>query len=190
MWYKLHLRILRSNLYIWIMTQYYKLNKKNLIKQYSKDLSYMARQKYRENLVKRTLILALLILGFAQLASAQTNQCNNPQAVINVVVNISTATDTRLVNNPGDRPITVCGFTITIVGTATANTLVFKTGTGATCGTGTSTISGPYTGAATAGVITVLQPLFPFGLLVKGDSLCATTSQTGVVAGNLVYAYN
>lgn len=145
-------------------------------------------------LLKRELnmkkFLFILFLLVPVLANAQTNNCNNSQARINVVVDISTATTTRLVNNTGIRPITVCSITLTIIGTATANTLIFKTGTGATCGTGTSSISGSYTGPATAGVALVLSSLLPFGQLVAADSLCLTTSQAGVVAGNLVYTFN
>jgi hypothetical protein len=139
----------------------------------------------------KKILLVILLSLLPSLVFAQTNNCNNPQARINTVVNISTATTTRLINNTTtQRPIVVCNFTLTVVGTATANTLTFITGTGATCGTGTSTISGPYTGAATAGVVIALTQIMPFGVLVTGDSLCLTTSQAGVVAGNLVYILN
>ena len=137
--------------------------------------------------MKKLIFLFLLIPTLAQ---AQTNQCNNPAARINVVVDISTATTTRLINNADVRSVTICSITLTVIGTATANTLIFKTGTGTTCQTGTSTISGTYTGPATAGVALVFAFIQPFGKLVDGDSFCVTTSQAGVVAGNLVYAFN
>lgn len=137
-------------------------------------------------MIKR-ILLVLALLSVPGIANAQFSNCNNPSAVINVSVSVSTATTTLIVTGTSTRAVQICSVNLVIVGTATANTLVFKSGTGATCGTGTTILTGPFTGAATAGVPLVLAPNAPFGLLVTGDSLCLTTTQAGVVAGNLVY---
>lgn len=117
---------------------------------------------------------------------------NNILCNQSVAVSFSSATTTRLVNNAStsDSPtrIFVCRLHLTVIGTATANTITFNYGTGATCGTGTTALSGPFTGDSTAGVMKVLSLDTPFQPVPVGNSLCATTTQAGVIAGTMVYS--
>jgi hypothetical protein len=138
----------------------------------------------------KLIILLVLFLLAPTYSYAQTNPCNQQNLIDSVAVNISTATTTRLVQNDATADnttrIQVCSFTLTIVGTATANTLKYQYGTGATCGTGTTDLTGPLTGAATAGVPLVVRvDSPPFKPVPKINNLCAITSQAGVIAGVL-----
>lgn len=147
-----------------------------------------------------TRVILPLLLGVALVIAIAYSSQISTQAQItppfncdqSVAVNISTATTTRLVTNDAtsDSPtkIRVCSLNLTVIGTATANTLIFSYGTGATCGTGNVILSGPFTSDAVAGVMKLLNLTFPFKPVPIGNSLCAATTQAGVIAGTLVYS--
>jgi hypothetical protein len=136
--------------------------------------------------------LFLLVLFTQSSIQIQSQNLNNVICNNSATVNISTATTTRLVDNTAnaDSPtrIYVCSANLTVIGTATANTVKFQYGTGSTCGTGTADLSGPFTGAATAGVPLALVLNYPFKPVPVGNSLCAVTTQAGVVSGTVVYS--
>lgn len=102
-------------------------------------------------------LLSLLLLSFSIAgAVAQVNPgpgnatydaCASIQGTSpvksSVVVAITTATTTSLIAPVTGAAIYVCGFTITISEVITTpNTIVFEYGTGATCGTGTTALTG------------------------------------------------
>lgn len=91
------------------------------------------------------------------------NPCQNSNFLVqSVVVNISSATTTSIVAPITGAKVTICGFLL--VPTGTTPTVQFEYGTGATCGTGTTTLTGAM--APTAG-----QPL-SYG--IGGSSLQST----------------
>lgn len=109
-----------------------------------------------------------------------------------VSVNISTATTTQVVTNSAtaDNPtrIYVCGANLTIVGAATANSVVFEYGTGSTCTTGLTVLTGPMIGSTTVGGSTLLNLLYPFQATPLLNNLCIVTAQATAVAGVISYA--
>jgi hypothetical protein len=135
----------------------------------------------------------LLLLLLASPAYAQYNPCANQAQVQLAVINISSATTTRIVQNPDvNTPaltnIVVCSYSIVIDGAATAQTAQFEYGTGATCGTGTTVLSGAFKGFGAVGnAINVTGNTLPFGKLPAGTHLCIVTTQSAVVVGHLSY---
>jgi hypothetical protein len=109
------------------------------------------------------------------------------------VINISTATATRLVTNADtEKRIYVCDVNIDLVGGATANTFKFQySATANACGSGLTDLTGPITSAATAGVPLVFGTGASPGLIFKpipvANDLCATTTQALVVGGAFTY---
>jgi hypothetical protein len=112
--------------------------------------------------------------------------CQSPgNAKSSVPINITTATTTQLVALSGTKTIYVCGasFTIAPSGT-TADTILFEFGTGASCGTGTTAL----TGAFGAGDLTTTTGVTPITLAdpgvsitaPAGNALCAVSAGTTV----------
>lgn len=150
----------------------------------------MNRRPYNTPLLLISLFLCGIILSYSSpVPQAQTSRPINCSK--SVVVNISTATTTRLITNDAttdsSASINICSVNLTLVGTATANQITFQYGTGATCGTGTTALSGPFTTDATAGVMKPLTMMYPFAPVPVNKSLCVLTSQAGVVAGSISY---
>jgi hypothetical protein len=102
-----------------------------------------------------------------------------------VPINITTATTTQLVPLVAGKAVYVCGasFTIAPSGT-TADTILFEFGTGASCGTGTTAL----TGAFGAGDLTTTTGVVPVTLAdpgvsmtaPAGNALCAVSAGTTV----------
>lgn len=122
--------------------------------------------------------------------STINNPCFDPGTSQNsAIFNIATATTTQLVATSGSTIIYVCGFSSTMVGTIVADTLLLETGTGATCGTGTSIKTGTYnSGVLTGGAVSVSQNV-PLKPSAAGDGLCiVTTVGTGpAINGTVAY---
>lgn len=139
----------------------------------------------------RKLILTLgLSLILPSYAVAQQNPCLNIARLQNVAVNISTATTTRIIDGSSftDQGILVCGMTLGIVGAATAQTIQFTQGTGATCGTATINLSGAIVGSTTAASTTMIVRETPaFSKIPTGTSFCIITTQAVIVTGMLTY---
>jgi hypothetical protein len=151
----------------------------------------------------KKLLLALALAVYSLAATAQfggsptgltADPCFNPNnAKSSAVINISTATTTSIVAAVAGATVYVCDFVITISQVATtANTLKFVTGTGATCGTGTTDL----TGAFGAGGVTAAAPIViasaSTGTTIKsvvGGGICATTTigATASFVGVLIY---
>lgn len=114
----------------------------------------------------------------------QTDPCQNTQVMkSSVVINVSSATTTQLVALSGSTVVYACGFSV--VATGTTPTVQFEYGTGASCGTGTTTLTGAY--APTAG-----SPLSYSngGTIFKtpaGNALCVVTGGTPNAQGVLTF---
>jgi hypothetical protein len=112
----------------------------------------------------------------------------NWQCTQSVAVNITTATTTQIVALSGSTVIRVCGYMLT-QGNVTADNVTFEYGTGASCGTGTTVITGPLALPATVGA--VIAQTAGSGSLFRGASanaLCILTSAAGTVTGYVTFA--
>ena len=134
----------------------------------------------------RSLIICCAILLLASVVSAQSsNPCTNADNIQSVAVSITSGTTTRIVNSTDTEKKTIlCSVALTLVGAAAANTLVVEYGTGATCGTGTTVLSGAFTASVTVGSSTVLVLPFPSMKSVPaGNSTCLVTTTGDAVKG-------
>lgn len=106
------------------------------------------------------------------------------QASASIPINIAAATTTQLVALSGTTNIFVTSWDVISGGTGNF-TLVY--GTGTNCGTGTTSLTGPYPLTAQAGIskgdgqgIVLIVP--------RGNALCATTSTSVQMSGAVSYA--
>lgn len=127
---------------------------------------------------------AALTVSAAQIEPAQTvaltstDPCQssaNPKQ--SVVINIATATTTNLVAISGTTSIYVCGFAVSFGSTISADTIQFEYGTGATCGSGTTVLTGAFN---TNGLLTGQMAYGGAGQTVfktvAAQGLCAVTT--------------
>jgi hypothetical protein len=106
-------------------------------------------------------------------------------------VTVSTATTTLLVTGVSGRHVRICGLSLV---TTAANNVALISGTGATCGTGTTGMTGGTT-AATGYNFTANSGISQgngLGTINKtnatGDSVCIVTSAATQLSGRLAYA--
>lgn len=106
-------------------------------------------------------------------------------------INVTTATTTLMVTGVSGRQVRVCALSLV---TAAANNVQFISGTGATCGTGTTGIGGGGTTSgsgynfAANGGLTIGSGLGQlFTTTATGDSLCAVTSASTQLSGIITY---
>jgi hypothetical protein len=115
--------------------------------------------------------------------ASQVDPCSTSQKIV-IPITISTATTTQLLALSAGKAIYVCSGLLTIAGSATtAGSIVFEYGTGASCGTGTTTLTGAMAGSTTAGTPTVLPINGGGGSTlgtVAGQALCALSAGTTV----------
>jgi hypothetical protein len=108
-----------------------------------------------------------------------------------VNVNVSTATTTALITGVSGRHVRICGMSLV---TAAANNVALISGTGATCGTGTTGMSGGTTAAsgwnfAANGGLTQGNGLGTVNQTnATGDSVCIITSAATQLSGRIAYA--
>lgn len=121
--------------------------------------------------MKRVIFALALLLLIPSLAKAQADPCLSPGVTKrSVAVNITSATTTQLVALVASRSVYVCGAILTIAPSATsADTATFEYGTGSSCGTGTTAL----TGAIGAGDLTTAAPPLLVTLNVAGTNLTA-----------------
>ena len=108
-----------------------------------------------------------------------------------VVIAQASATTTELVALDAAKRIYVCGFVVNQVGAATAPTFRFVSGTGASCGTGTTNKTGVFSGDVGVGTATTVAHGNGKGLLFAGalgEAICITSTTTQAQAGVLTYA--
>jgi hypothetical protein len=111
---------------------------------------------------------------------------SNGIAKSSVAISLASATTTQLVALAAGQSVYVCGYNFTE--TNVAQTLTFEYGTGASCGTGTTTLTGAFT-STTANTIVVGE--YSGGTVFAaptGNALCAlTTGASVVIGGTLTY---
>jgi hypothetical protein len=90
-------------------------------------------------------------------------------------INVTSATTTQLVALSGTTKIYVCGFQASMGGTTPALTIEY--GTGASCGTGTTALTGAM--APTAGSMLSVDPGGAIVTTPAGQALCVLTAGTG-----------
>lgn len=132
--------------------------------------------------MKRFVLAVLLTLWGACALAADF--CALPQYdKSSVVVNISTAATTQLVALSTGKAVYVCSVALSISQVVTtANTIKFVGGTGASCGTGTTDLTGAFgAGGVTAGTPIVVNVGAGHTMFTApmSNALCATTTIGG-----------
>lgn len=120
-------------------------------------------------------------------ASVNTDPCGSwGVAKSSVAINITSATTTSLVAISGSTSIFVCGFSVTMVGAV--ETIQFEYGTGATCGTGTTVLTGAFAdGTASDIVVSYGGGEMTVFATPSAQRLCAVTTGTVSIQGVLTY---
>lgn len=110
-----------------------------------------------------------------------SDPCQNPGVLkSSVAVSVSSATTTQLVALSAGKSIYVCGGTISSVG----GTSTLEYGTGASCGTGTTTLTGAFPAASTVPLGSGLSLL----ATASGNALCILSgASTTATAGFITY---
>jgi hypothetical protein len=111
----------------------------------------------------------------------------NGVAKNSAVINVSSATTTRIVTGTATAQIYVCGYHFTMAGAI--ETIAFEYGTGGTCGTGTTTLTGALADTATSdltvayggGEMEILKPV------PVSNDLCVVTTGTVSIQGVVTY---
>lgn len=144
----------------------------------------------------KTLIAALLFVGLAVPAFAQSPWVDHCTTGLKQTINFnqSSATTTSLIAPVTGANIYICGYDINQAGGT--GTVAFEYGTGATCGTGTVVLAGPYTANTTAGTTTNVAhanngntqfDTVTAGALVPSQRLCIVSTGTIVQSWYLLY---
>ena len=120
-------------------------------------------------------------------ASVNADPCGSWGVVKqSVPIAISSATTTQLVALASGQTIFVCGFSLTMVGAT--ETIQFEYGTGASCGTGTTTLTGAFADGTASDIA------FSYGggemtifATASANALCAVTTGTVSIQGVLTF---
>lgn len=106
-------------------------------------------------------------------------------------VSVTSATTTLLVTGVSGRHVVITSLDLL---TGAANNVALISGTGATCGTGTTGIAGGttaangYNFAANGGIVKGVGLGMVYRTTATGDNICVVTSSVGPLAGSLTYA--
>lgn len=121
----------------------------------------------------------------AQLSGAQSgaNMVALIQASASAALTVSTATTTQLVALSGSTKIYVTAFDVIAGGTGN---ITFVYGTGSSCGTGTTSLTGAYPLTAQTGIAKG-NGLGPVLVVPAGNALCVTTSAAVQMSGSVAY---
>lgn len=106
------------------------------------------------------------------------------QAGASAPINISTATTTQLVAAVAGQSIYVTSWDVIAAGTGN---LTLEYGTGVSCGTGTTTLTGAYNLTAQSGIAKG-NGLGPVLIVPSGNALCALTSAAVQMSGSVAYS--
>ncbi len=106
------------------------------------------------------------------------------QAGSSAAISVSTATTTQIVALAASQKIYVTSFDVIAGGTGN---ITFVYGTGASCGTGTTSLTGAYPLTAQAGIAKG-NGLGPVLIVPAGNALCVTTSAAVQMSGSVSYA--
>jgi len=103
-----------------------------------------------------------------------------------VVIALSSATTTQLVAISGTTKIYVCGYNFTMVGAA--ETIAFEYGTGSSCGTGTTALTGAMAdGTASDIAVSYGGTAGTIMSTPAGQALCAVTTGTVGIQGIVTF---
>ena len=139
----------------------------------------------RKFLISIALALAsTCALGQAAGTAPAIDPCFSNTPKSSVPINVTTATTTQLVALSAGKVVYVCGgiFTVNSVVT-TATTAQFEYGTGASCGTGTTALTGLFNGGnVTAGIaVPIILPAdYSSFQAPAGNALCLVSAGTTV----------
>lgn len=134
--------------------------------------------------MRKFLILAFLALALGSArADLLADPCNTNTLKSSVVINVASATTTQLVALVAGQKIYVCSFVFTAA-VGTAATYQFEYGTGSSCGTGTTVLTGAMVGGF---FLTDGNSNMNFAT-ASGNALCLVTGGTSPNAqGFLTY---
>jgi hypothetical protein len=133
--------------------------------------------------MKKLGVVFILLLGCVTAALAQS-PIYPVITTASAVINISSATTTKLVSGITGQRIYPTAISVDVAG---ANVLTFEYGTGTNCGTGTTAITGPYT--LTSGVpLHIGSGSAPVLIIPPGNDLCVVTAATAAAGGFVAYA--
>ncbi len=138
--------------------------------------------------------IALLFSLFATFAQAQstqklcyttngTNCTQSVQASNSVPINISTSTTTQLIALQTNQTLYITSWDVMAGGTGN---FTLEYGTGSSCGTGTTVLTGAYPLIAQAG-ISKGNGLGPVLIVPPGNALCALTDANVQYSGSVSY---
>lgn len=116
-------------------------------------------------------------------ANSAANLTGLIQASSSAAISVSTATTTQLVALSGSTKIYVTSFDVIAAGTGN---IKFVYGTGSSCGTGTTDLTGNYNLTAQAGIAKG-SGLGPVLVVPAGNALCVTTSAAVGMYGSVAY---
>lgn len=146
--------------------------------------------------MKRLLLSALLLLGLLAPAAAasQPDPCNSLSFKQSAAVSMSSATTTAIVALNANHGIFVCGFALTIAGSATtAATAALEYGTGTNCASNVTTLTGTFGSNDAAVSTTPTQVTYGDGTstvatVPPASALCVVTVGNAVfVQGIITY---
>lgn len=126
---------------------------------------------------------SLIVAAAPPVVPGSTDPCQDlSQQKSSVAINISSATTTQLVAISGSTAVYVCGFQA-VAGAGTNPSFLLEYGTGSSCGTGTTALTGAMATGVTVST-TAPGPIFetsPGNTILKtpaGNALCAVTGGT------------
>lgn len=123
----------------------------------------------------------LLTISFSPVQVSTVDPCFvYPKSTVSVA--ISTATTTQLVALSAGKTVYVCGFAASIGATTTVQ---FEYGTGSSCGTGTTALTGVY--APSTGSVLSISGEGTKISTITSNALCALSTGTGGINGVLSY---
>ena len=134
----------------------------------------------------------MLFSTFAQAQSTQqlcytttgSNCIQAPAGFKSVPIAISSATTTKMITGVSGQSIYITAWDGI---SSAAGTLLFVYGTGDTCGTGTTSLTGTYT-FGTSTVISKGNGLGPVFSIPNGNNLCLTSGGSINIQGSISYA--
>lgn len=116
--------------------------------------------------------------------AASADPCMDPNvAKSSVSVNIASATTTQIVAISGTTTVYVCGWVFTAAGTNP--TYQFEYGTGASCGSGTTVLTGTF-----LPVVSSVNSVFGAGTIIKGaaaNAVCIVSGGTPSIQGAVTF---
>lgn len=139
---------------------------------------------------------ALFFLGLVSqsFAASQSDPCNSLSFKQSAAISVSTATTTTVVTGVANKPVFVCGFAISIAGSAsTASTASFEYSPNSACSSSTTALTGTFgSNDAAASTTPTVVSYGDAGSTIMtapaGDYVCIVTSGNSVaVNGTLSY---